>query len=112
MTLTTEQCIEIAEKLWGYEWLNNPNGIMGVWLDDNRRTLSIPFVCYKKEVIKKEVNSWQGFGRTVEAMSLPVYGVFRINATDMYADYLRGLHSKEILWKQTHLQALEALKND
>ena len=53
--LNNVQCIQVVEKVWGWY----PSG--GDYRDRDRvwcTTYNIP----------KEVNSWQGFGRTVEAM--------------------------------------------
>lgn len=81
--LNNEQC-EVAEKVWG--------------IDDP-----------EPEWIKKEINSWQGFGRTLEAMAGG--NIIIESVAKHYTDYLRGAITKEELWERTHLAALEALKN-
>ncbi len=60
--MTNSQCIEVAEKVWGW---NNLPGIkpMNEWSELQR----------DPEYLKKQVNSWQGFGRTVEAMAYRGY---------------------------------------
>lgn len=55
--MTNEQCIEIAEKVWGWPT------IQGYWV--NPETEKPVF----NDGLREEVNSWQGFGRTVEAMA-------------------------------------------
>ena len=78
------------------------------------------FVARFKQQHIHEVNSWQGFGRTVEAMDAKDWwfakdmegvrfyrykGMSRIQTMGRDA----GL-TKEHLWKSTHLAALEAIK--
>ncbi len=55
MTLTNSQIIEVAEKVWGWDAHN-----LGKHLDSGSP------VDYEDQ-LKEEVNSWAGFGRTVEA---------------------------------------------
>ena len=93
--LTNEQCIEIAEKVWGWKSAKKSD-----WRWES--------------YIATEVNSWQGFGRTLESL--------RANRNDTaitiikgeVGNYLRndGIDSEEELWEATHLAVLEAMKND
>jgi len=64
--MTNEQCIAVAEKVWG--WTRNE---YGNWCEsDGHETYIIDSSAgdWDKQ-LEKQVNSWQGFGRTVEAMA-------------------------------------------
>ena len=91
--LTNEQCIKVAEKVWGREFKpDKGNEVFELtWLSD-------------------EVNSWQGFGRTVEALA-KVKPYYFESFTGNYSAYLQGRMEKETLWERTHLSALEVIKD-
>ena len=78
--LNNDQCEQVVEEIWGWG--------------------------YKEHEHREIVNSWEGFGLTVEA----------IDATDseFYGNslnsYIRGEITKTELWEATHLAALEAMK--
>ena len=62
--MTNSQCIEVAEKVWG--WERDVRGIAPntiTYYGPETGTLK------REDKIDQEVNSWQGFGRTVEAMA-------------------------------------------
>jgi len=90
--LSNEQCIEVAGKVWGCD------------LEGIKR--------FKPQIIH-EVNSWQGFGRTVEAMadqygSLQVFGGWVSFKRTLDKNY--EVSDSFGLIEATHLAALEALK--
>ena len=101
--LTNDQCIEVAGKVWGCD------------LEGIKR--------FKPQIIH-EVNSWQGFGRTVEAMFDKdiLFGMefiienrgkelaFKPNSKcEKYPVIWDGFDPKELI-PATHLAAMEALK--
>ena len=98
--LTNEQCIEVAEKVWGWD--------LESWSDYSD--------CL---TIGQEVNSWQGFGRTVEAMEEREFSLIKSEAG---IEFYNVFKSAEVIIEPpakandiitaTHLAALEALKND
>jgi len=61
--MTNEQCIEVAEKVWGL----SADNILGEY---NEYLCEVEYQTNKTkdEWLRDAVNSWQGFGRTVEAM--------------------------------------------
>ena len=92
MTLTNEQCIQVAEKVWGWkktEFSKTYPTAEPVWKDEEGRST--------RDIVYA-VNSWSGFGKTVEAM------------------FGRGIAIQNILFETpnemieaTHLAALEAI---
>lgn len=100
--LTESQCIEVAEKIWGC----HTNGSRWWRSKDDIQSHNIWLMDY--DAIQKEVNSWTGFGRTVEAMAGK--NIIIEVVAKHYTDYLRGAITKEQLWEATHLAALEAGK--
>lgn len=113
--LTNSQCIEIAEKVWEWKSRIEKRGISKViyrWWD-------VPdgFECLDNDLVKM-VNSWQGFGRTVEAMDKKFFNLvphdrwFAFYNGEKYVDLNMAPdmeHCKNII-EATHLSALEALK--
>jgi len=116
--LTNEQCIKVAEKVWGWERHN----LILLW--DGSYTHNL------KE-IREQIESWQGFGRTVEAMHegkwllldalmVPPCGNRR-HTLSFFSDgagvfYPLDEHgwipgNPTTLIKATHLAALEAIKD-
>ena len=103
--LTNDQCIQVAEKVWG--WVGE------FWSEDAWETPDGNGWIGK---INDEVNSWSGFGRTVEAIAeRKVY--FIGNGFYWWNDF--GHQSVSIEWKSekpleiieaTHLAALEAVR--
>jgi hypothetical protein len=102
--LTKDQCIEVAEKVWGWEF------------DATRSNLNILYLCG----IQNQVNSWQGFGRTVEAMAddfhfasdtLFVWFERKGRAGYFSAPLFSKTMNMEDFTQATHLAALEAMKN-
>ena len=102
--MTNDQCTEVAEKVWGWDEIT-----MQDRFDAHNHGLSssnLMFFGNRDNWLEDEVHSWEGFGRTVEA----------IDATDSeyYGDslnsYIRGEITKTELWERTHLAALEAIK--
>jgi len=97
--LSNDQCIEVAGKVWGCD------------LEGIKR--------FKPQIIH-EVSSWQGFGRTVEAMAEREWAFSDSSSTGI-CFYSRVGDESEIkvtddwnnprsLIEATHLAALEALK--
>jgi len=83
--MTNDQCEQVVEEIWGWG--------------------------YKEHEHREMVNSWQGFGRTVEAMA-DNNNIIIDAAGKHFIDYMLGRTSKEQLWGRTHLAALEAIKNN
>ena len=61
--------------------------------------------------IEDRVFSWQGFGKTVEAMA-ENDNVIIDEVGKHFIDYLLGRISKEQLWGRAHLAALEAMNEN
>ena len=62
MTLSNEQCIAVAEEVWGLDSYQQDREYQNhQWYGHD----SFPF----EDFIKAEVLSWSGFGRTLEAMA-------------------------------------------
>jgi len=104
--LTESQYIEVAEKIWGWERHDHQVGDKYYITIDSR-------ILYDDQ-LHKEVNSWEGFGRTMErfagdmkyspkfwALIKPIIAQYLINQAD---------DAVEQFFKQIHLAALEALK--
>ena len=99
--MTNSQCIEVAEKLWGW-------------------TLSGPaFKDFPKLDLESECNSWSGFGRTVEAMADRkwTFNALCVGKPSM-VQFISTEHDNspfpkhhESLIEATHLSALEAIKS-
>lgn len=64
MTLSNEQCIEIAEKVWGLSLLD-----LAQLRFDEGGYAPPESLEYIENYTTQLVNSWKGFGRTVEAMA-------------------------------------------
>ena len=115
--MTKEQCIEIAEKVWGWEHDDNwrwrgPNG---------------EYVGYGDLFCGYEVNSWQGFGRTVEGMAREKYHLeqivgacgtryfrfIRVGSPPLFGNQVLAQSDTPIYQniKEAHLAALEVLKD-
>lgn len=109
--MTNSQYIEVAEKLWG--WEEGANNTV------NRK----PYVKGVKRVydfyeLGKLVLSWQGFGRTLEAMAKRK-AYFIGKGFYWWNEY--GHQSVSVEWKSeqplelieaTHLSALEAVREE
>jgi len=122
--LTEFQCIEIAEKVWGWEKVKfnstDPDSF-DCWIDENRQLVCDDTVI--DEHASKAVNSWQGFGRTVEAMDKLDYefqmsadkalkkrwSVWFQSIDDNGFVEVEGNHESADLIEATHLAALEAV---
>jgi len=91
--LTDEQCIEIADKVWGWEF------------DVTRSKLNGMYLCG----IQNQVNSWQGFGRTVEAMADRTHCAFYSKLKAHLAQYFMDESKEKLngLFEMVHLAALE-----
>ena len=102
--MNNEQCIAVAEKVWGLSC----DGI----LDEYNRYLAC--VEYqtdftKEEWLKEEINSWSGFGRTLEK-SINPSSIWKF--TTILREYLDGSLTKEQFIEATHLVALEAVRKE
>ena len=99
--MTNEQYIQVAEKVWGMRW---------------------PEWWHEQDELIKEVNSWQGFGRTVEAMLKKHYWFEPAFCTEHQYDCISFVHETlasypihyerndlEEFIEATHLAALEAV---
>ena len=96
MSLSADQCVEVA-KMWG--WKRKLFNGVPMWMGDPTKGSWVA-----EEYLPEMVNSWSGFGRTVEAM------------------IARGGHPHDIIKKScptservielTHLAALEAVREE
>ena len=108
--LTDEQCIEIAEKVWGWSFHAIPPK------ENNGRSVKLTTpegsTCMRinelDRFVSGEVNSWPGFGRTVEAVEAKD-NIIIDEVARHFIDYIMGSITKEQLWERTHLAALEAI---
>lgn len=120
--LNTDQCIEIAEKVWG--WKELPNGDYAETWNQKHFYGTEPAVkTYSiREIVNEQILSWQGFGRTVEAMQeRQLYfqmpgGWVSFRSEDDIKRYSGMINLKPYylasgkIITATHLAALEALK--
>ena len=120
--MTNSQCIEVAEKVWGWK-KREADPATGseeyrpiYWYEPNEHPGQLVPTCNLNQ-LKDEVNSWQGFGRTVEAMDKKGFRFggtrFSIITAHQIKDFLI---QKVDDWKDlktfipaTHLAALEAI---
>ena len=117
--LTTDQCIEIAEKVWGAKVteMNAGGAKYPMWYLTPNDLVSHSFLV-------QEVNSWQGFGRTVEAMDAKDWTLEECCSEERYelGDVLSFAKDEKViqilrdeiyrprdLIEATHLAALEAI---
>ena len=95
--LTFEQCKEVVEKVWGYkrkDWYHGDHLLPSYVAPNNDDAFA------ERDMVEYEVNSWEGFGRTVEAME-------KMGVTTKELLMATGLHGGNLI-KATHLAALEA----
>lgn len=114
MSLSTEQSIEIAEKIWGwsrkdqYDFYGKQALKVGLAVSHDYSDIAFE--------IQKEVNSWSGFGRTVEAMEEKGF-YLGLNCYQNFGFYKKSKPMAQIdlgggtfEWmERTHLASLEAL---
>ena len=99
--MTNSQCIEVAEKVWG----------LSVGDIQDEYTEYLCAVEYqtnetKDEWLRDEVNSWQGFGRTLESVKeVPTMFLLKI----LLDDRTRDDWTTDEFIEATHLAALEAI---
>lgn len=112
--MTNSQCIAVAEKVWEYKswrecWKDFAETNEYWRIDrlpvDNEIRLGL-----EKSILSGEVESWSGFGRTVEAMQSNCNDQQKDRMCSTYEGFLNGGVSKEMLWERTHLAALEAME--
>ena len=111
--MTNSQYIEVAEKVWGWNPipLDSQNWTTSKGLDTRfLRHLS------SRWNIEDEVNSWQGFGRTVEAMAknwgphdVGPMQILIAKFKDNLARFILNQQDVDELIEATHLAALEAI---
>lgn len=125
MTLSTDQ--KVAEEVWGWTYITNEKLVYGgYWRKGppgcrSRRSGNIG-------AIRREVHSWEGFGRTVEAMAdrkltLDMHphecemvrgrtlGFMQENGIEASRVECNPYNETSII-EATHLAALEAIEND
>ncbi len=110
------QYIEVAEKVWG--WYEDTRGSASrLWRSIDPDTGGGQL--FDIDELKEEVNSWQGFGKTVEAMAernlyLLVVGraIHFKNPNDSFimANTRVQIIDTEKLIEATHLTALEMVR--
>lgn len=116
--MTNDQCIQVAEKIWGWKRTERNEGHLKypMWYTHPNDLVSLNYLVW-------EVNSWEGFGITVEAMESRDYEIMHHSTgrEGVYIHFCRWqLPDDEELEKcgrgvgdfitATHLAALEALK--
>jgi len=98
--MTDEQCIQII-NLWG--WHKHPQG----WYDGDFKIGQLNYARDEKDWIKRKVNSWEGFGRTVEVMAGKKLSPDDLQELSViYEAYLAGSITHVELWEATHIAAL------
>ena len=98
--LTNEQCIEVAEKVWG--WTYNQIG-------DNHCFGSEEDSWWGENIVQQKVNSWSGFGRTVEAMVEHLGYDVKHRLASIIDAWGYDYEGTKGLIEATHLAALEAI---
>lgn len=114
--MTNEQSIEVAEKVWGYRYIEDGAGkdwvfepqpyLIKVW-DGGYDEIMMP-------ELSEQINSWQGFGRTVEAMlakGLPLNLTAPDKERPNFSQESVDRICKSMIAK-THLAALEAVRKE
>ncbi|KKN38552.1 hypothetical protein LCGC14_0752470 [marine sediment metagenome] len=113
--MTLEQITAVAEEVWGWDKHSSP----GLWFDLNRVESKLRTL----DDLKLELESWSGFGRTVEAMADREFvllidntpGFVKLKPNLISYSYEGGpvpkLTAKEII-EATHLAALEAKRKE
>jgi len=116
--LSNKQCVEVVEKVWGWKSSRVPSQFQDVWwmFDGNRMLKQCDLDSYGK--LAAEVNSWSGFGSTVEAMAVE-YNFGNDGGVVWFEHKIRaGYFSHSIsnefdvsnFISATHLAALDAIK--
>ena len=110
--MTNDQCIQVAEKIWGWKrtggkWKDHDNEI---WEDENGGVIRY-WDGLSMMSIEQCVNSWSGFGRTVQRMrGHPNYGEFSVKCSVYLNGYLAEMTGVSYMFEATHLAALEAVR--
>ena len=105
MTLTNDQCIQVVEKIWG--WQSHQTGVYFM------PTGSVSVQALSPDELKNKVNSWQGFGRTVQRMrGHPNYGEFSVKCSIYLNGYLAEMTGVNYMFEATHLAALEVVREE
>jgi len=116
--LTNEQCIEVVEKVWG---LVKHSSLSGTWARGQDINVPVKYLINLKTwnlaELQEEVNSWQGFGRTVEAMAgkqLDPMKKFRFTESIQrhVGRFINKAINAEDLFELGNLSALEAVKDE
>ena len=106
--MTNEQCIAVAEKGWGWKH-RAPDALnLDRWLSPGSEPGNYNQE-YSADDLKREVNSWSGFGRTLEK-SINPSSIWKF--TTILREYLDGSLTKEQFIEAIHLVALEAVRKE
>lgn len=103
--LSNEQCIEVAELVWGWDLEGELSLRHRFYDDENRRNTR----WISPQELVQEVLSWSGFGKTVEAIINKKRGGY----PDLHHAICCGMTDGDIaetIITATHLAALEAIK--
>lgn len=103
MSLSTKQSIQVVTKIWG--WYKAPQG----WYDGDFKIDQLNYAGNENWWIQNKVNSWEGFGKTMEAMARRDRLTIKEFANP-YTDYLRSRISEEELFERIQLAALKTPK--
>ncbi|HDZ26679.1 hypothetical protein LCGC14_0650210 [marine sediment metagenome] len=113
--MTNEQCIAVAEKVWWWEFDKaralHTDGLVLLQRTDVDEQVGLIG-------LRMDIESWQGFGRTLEAMEARGFDL-GINY-EPFLCFIKGDISIEIIWghkmikliEATHLAALEAVRKE
>ena len=106
--MTNEQCTAVAEEVWGWKFVDKGHDYIHIENCDVAK-LALKDWFNKEDFCKRQALSWQGFGRTVEAMFERGDKGF---ICDIISLNIGGYHTTEELIEATHLAALEAVREE
>ena len=119
--LTDEQCIEIAEKVWGWKITElEPPNFPETWWRDAEGNKKFPVyetaTTIYSQALKNEILSWQGFGRTISNISRILKNEheledFMFDAGPNFDSLIKGLITEDEFFELIQTAALEVLKD-
>ena len=113
----------VAEEVWKWRRHEDKSALLlreaypYYWFQSSEKNYQ-PVLTHNMNQLMNEVNSWSGFGRTLEAISLMKDSEQRNDTASImrkqYVAFLLGSHfvKKTDLIKATHLAALEAVRKE
>ena len=101
MSLSHHQCRQVVEKVW--KWRFNGDEDSPFWYDPEDSVVPWDII-----YIEDEINSWEGFGRTVEGMrNNPNKYQFSRELQRYIHDYIYKCYDEELLFDSIHLAAIK-----